>query len=286
MHVAELWIHPVKSMIGQRVEHVDVGPEGVAGDRAWAVVDDGRGGIVGGKQLGALMRLRAAYAHGQRGDVVITMPDGSSVRSDDATVDARLSAAVDRRVTLNSLQPADELARLRAGAPAEGDPMVELRNILGLVDGEPLPDLSAFVPGSPGYVPAPNTFVDARPVMLITTSTLAALRRALPESAIDVRRFRPNIVIDTGDEPGCPELGWAGRSLVVGDVTLDVLGPCVRCVMITREIDHDAPADRTIMRHVVAARGPNVGAYAAVSTAGSLAIGDPVALTSSTSDHR
>jgi uncharacterized protein len=93
-----------------------------------------------------------------------------------------------------------------------------------------------------------------------------------------VRRFRPNIVIDTGDEPGHPEFDWAGSTLQVGSAAIKILGPCVRCVMITREIDADTPADRAILRHAIAELGQNIGVYATVATAGSIATGDPVAL--------
>ena len=37
--VTELWRYPVKSMRGERVEASEVGPTGLRGDRAYAVVD-------------------------------------------------------------------------------------------------------------------------------------------------------------------------------------------------------------------------------------------------------
>ena len=39
MRVLELWRYPVKSLQGERMDHADVGPEGIAGDRQWALFD-------------------------------------------------------------------------------------------------------------------------------------------------------------------------------------------------------------------------------------------------------
>jgi uncharacterized protein YcbX len=39
MEVTEIWRYPVKSMLGDQVDHATVGPGGIQGDRRWAVVD-------------------------------------------------------------------------------------------------------------------------------------------------------------------------------------------------------------------------------------------------------
>jgi uncharacterized protein YcbX len=91
-----------------------------------------------------------------------------------------------------------------------------------------------------------------------------------------VRRFRPSFVIDTGDEPGHPELGWSGRTLLIGDTAVHVGAPCPRCVMVTREVTPDLPADRGILRHIVRDLDQNVGAYATVVEPGTIAVGDEV----------
>jgi len=38
--VEQIWVYPVRSLAGTVVPEVDVGPEGLAGDRAWTVVDE------------------------------------------------------------------------------------------------------------------------------------------------------------------------------------------------------------------------------------------------------
>ena len=55
---------------------------------------------------------------------------------------------------------------------------------------------------SGGALGAPGGHQDFAPVHLLTTRTLAQLRALHPEIAWDVRRFRPNLVLDDGDGPG------------------------------------------------------------------------------------
>lgn len=279
MHVDQIWRYPVKSMIGGRVDVAEVASNGIVGDRTWAVRDQVRGGIRGAKILGGLMRLSARYPDGPGSAVVITLPDGTEVTTDDpAAAASAVSAAIDHEVTLEPLAPADDLAHYRRGAAYHDDPMDELRAIFGRTDDEPLPDFSPFPEVIFEHESPPGTYYDAFPLMLMSTSALRSLAEALPGSAIDVRRFRPSLVVDTGDPPGHPEQAWEGRRLRVGDVTLEVTTPCPRCVMVTRAVDDDVPQDRTILRHIVRDLAQNVGIYATVVTPGTIRTGDVVAL--------
>lgn len=276
VRIAELWRYPVKSMIGERVAQVDLDATGVVGDRTWAARDNERGGIRGAKKIPGLMRLGARL--GADGRVVVDLPDGTHVGTDDADRDARISAAIDHRVTLEALRPAHDLDHYRRGGPDSDDVMVELRSIFGRDADEPLPDLSIFPPEIIEFESPPGTYYDAFPLLVLTTSALRSLADALPDSVIDVRRFRPSIVVDTGDEPGHPEVAWTGRRLVVGDVELDIVAPCPRCVMVTREIDDAVPADGAVLRHIVGELGQDLGVYATVTRPGPVAVGDAVSL--------
>jgi uncharacterized protein YcbX len=190
MHVDQIWQHPVKSMIGQQVPHAQLTPDGVAGDRWWAVRDEVRGGIRGAKKIAELMTLGARYVGGIDGDVEIAFPDGATVRSSDPDVHARVSAALGHGVTLWPLQARDDLEHYRRGAPDDPDVMVELRAIFGREESEPLPDFSIFPPELVEYESPPGTYVDAYPLLVMTTAALRSLRTALPDAAVDVRRFR------------------------------------------------------------------------------------------------
>jgi hypothetical protein len=277
VRVDQIWQHPVKSMIGVSVAHADVRVDGLVGDRWWAVRDEVRGGIRGAKKIGELMTLAARYVGDAAGAVEITLPDGTTVRSSDPDVDARISAALAHEVTLWPLQPRDELDHYRRGRPDSVDVMVELREIFGREESEPLPDFSIFPPEIMEYESPPGTYVDAFPLHVMTTTALRALDDALPDATIDVRRFRPNVVIDAGDDAaGHPEFGWIGRRLRIGTAVVEIGEKCPRCVMVTREIDASLPADRSILRHVVRNLDQNVGVYATVLQPGTIRVGDAV----------
>src|SRR5665811_2545540 len=87
--VSQTWRYPAKSMMGSPQDFIDVFELGVLGDRAWAVRDEERGGIRGAKKINGLMGLAAEFVDGPTLDrpappIEITLPDGASVRSDDA----------------------------------------------------------------------------------------------------------------------------------------------------------------------------------------------------------
>lgn len=274
MHLSSIWQYPVKSMIGGEVPSGELGPLGLSGDRAWAARDEVRGSVQGARRIGGLMRLAASATND--GGVTITLPDGSTVHSGDADVNERLSAAVDHPVTLWPLQAADNLDYYRRGA-GDGDDMVaDLRGIFGREDDEPLPDFNVFPPSIMEFESPPGSHVDAYPLMLMTTSSRRALAEALPDSNLDIRRFRPNLVVDTGDAPGHPEFDWVGREIRIGGTRLQIAAACPRCVMITREIDANVPADRAILRHVVRDLNQNVGVYATITHGGPISVGDAV----------
>lgn len=276
MHVAQIWQYPVKSMIGVEVPAAGFAAHGMVGDRTWAVRDEVRGGIRGAKKIGELMRFAARYP-GPGTDVVeIVLPDGEVISSSQPDASERVSAALAHHVTLWPLQPVDQLDHYRRGAPDSDDPITELRQIFGRDEDEPFPDFSIFPAEIMEFESPPGTYLDAFPVMVMTTSALRSMQEALPDSVIDVRRFRPTFVVDTADEPGHPEFSWVGKQLRVGSTTFAVPAACPRCVMVTREVTADIPADRAVLRHVVRELDQNVGVYATVATPGTIAVGDDV----------
>ena len=282
MHVSQIWIHPVKSMVGGTVESAALDDLGVVGDRIWAVRDLDSGGIRGAKKIGGLMRLaaRRVDSTARRVDdvVEIEFPDGRRVTTDAPDVDAILTEELGRRVSLQHLRPADDLDHYRRGRPDSDDVMAELRSIFGRDDDEPLPDLGQFPPVIMEFESPPGTYYDCWPLMIMSTSALRSLAAAVPDSVVDVRRFRPNFVIDTGDESGHPEFDWTGRRMSIGSAEIEFIGPCPRCVMVTRAVGTDLPEDRAVLRHIVRDLDQNVGTYARITRPGSFSVGDVVVL--------
>lgn len=273
MRVDQIWSYPVKSMVGGTVPSAELSMLGIVGDRRWAVRDLERGGIRGAKQLGGLMTLTARDVPDANGDVEIEFPDGRTMSSSSPDVDAALSTHLGSPVRLEALHPADDLDHYRRGAPASDDIMVELRNVFGREESEPLPDFSVFPPEVMEFESPPGTYHDCWPLMIMSTSSLSAMSDALPGSIIDVRRFRPSIVIDTSDVAGHPEFTWAGRKARLGGTVIAFESACPRCVMVTRAVA-DLPEDRNILRHIVRDLDQNVGVYARVVEPGSVSVGD------------
>lgn len=280
--IEQIWKYPVKSMVGGTVDEAELSLLGIVGDRHWAVRSLEIGGIRGAKKLGGLMGFAAEFVDGTR--VRITLPDGSTVHSDDADVDARISAALGHDVMLESLPADGNIEHFRRGPSTGADPMTELRAVFGREEDEPLPDFSAFPPEVVEFESPPGTHYDCWPLMVMTTSALRALSDALPGSNVDVRRFRPSLVIDSGvaGETGHPEFSWTGRTAGIGDggARIEFLKPCPRCVMTTREVFGGIPADRDVLRHIVRDLDQNLGVYARVINPGAIRTGDALSFDS------
>jgi hypothetical protein len=280
--VQELWRYPVKSMSGERITRTLLSALGLPGDRGWAVRDEQAAEIRGAKKLPGLMRCRARFvAEPRPGDppppAEITLPDGTTVRSDDPGAATLLSAFLGRPVTVWPLQPPDRLEHYRRGAPDHADFMVELRETFGRLPDEPLPDLSVFPPELLEFTSPVGTYFDAAPLHLITTATLQTLGHGVPTRA-DARRFRPNVLVAAPDGAGAlPETAWCGRRLGVGDAVVAIGVATPRCVMTTLETD-GLPKDPAVLRAIVRDGDQCAGVYATVVTPGPVAVGDPIVL--------
>jgi hypothetical protein len=280
--VREIWRYPVKSMVGERLERCSVGSRGIVGDRGWALRDEVAGEIRGAKKLPGLMRCSARYLEEPTETrvpaVEVILPSRERLRTDDANASQRLSELLGRSVTLWPLQPPEDLAHYMRGAPDSNDMLAELRQIFGRLEDEPLPDLAQFPPEIMQFTSPLGTYFDVFPLHLLTSQSLAALSVLDRSASFDVRRFRPNLLIE-GEERGgrFVELDWCGRSLRVGGTRIAVSMPTVRCVMTTLE-QPDLAKDPSVLRTIVREAAQNVGVYATVVEAGAVAVGDPVEL--------
>ena len=275
--LTHIYRYPVKSMGGDTLNSADLGPRGIPGDRCWTLKDEERGGIKGGKRFPALMGMHAALdrapTDGERSPpATITLSDGRQIRSGDSDANTRLTEAVGAPVSLWPL-PEDQLDHDRRMPPPAGtDPVAALREVFARTEDEPLPDLSAFPAELMTYEAPPGTYFDAYPLLLMSHASLASMQAAAGESNFDVRRFRPNLLVDTGDS-GFPEEAWAGRHVRIGSAELKIEMVCPRCVMTTHGFG-DLPKDPKIMRTLVQRNDGNLGVYATVSQPGTVQVGD------------
>ena len=110
----------------------------------------------------------------------------------------------------------------------------------------------------------------------MSTQSLETMNQLSADSDFDVRRFRPNLLLDVPDSTHpFPEQEWLGATLTIGEVTLKVESTCPRCSMTTHGFA-DLPRDTNIMRQLVGNSEGNLGIYATVLSAGVLTVGDAV----------
>jgi uncharacterized protein len=263
--VVSLWRYPVKSMLGEELNSSYVTERGLIGDRSYALIDQETGKVASAKnprKWEKLFDFRAAFI--DRPQVVenippvrITFPDGTHIFSNQEDINHTLSNVFGRDVRLMR-------ASLEKPSYEEYWPDIE-----GLAQREKVTDETM----------PPQTFFDIAVIHLLTTSTINRLRELYPEGRFEVRRFRPNIVVEsTSGEKDFIENLWVGKKLTIGeDIVLRVTGPCTRCVMITLP-QSDLPKDLGILRTVARYNQVNVGVYASVLRGGTIHRGDLVRL--------
>jgi uncharacterized protein YcbX len=272
--VLNIYRYPVKSMMGEALSEAAMGESGIAGDRGWAVRDEKRGGIRGGKKIPQLMQLTAQS--GAAAPLIIA-PDGDSASASAEGINEWLSDKLNHPVTLWPLLPAEQLDHYRRGAPDTEDFEQELRAVFGRLPDEPLPDLTGFEELLEFESP-PGTYFDAFSLSIMSQQSLATMNQLDGDSLFDVRRFRPNLLVDIPDsDHPFPEQAWVGKTLSIGSVKLKIEMTCPRCSMTTHGFD-DLPQDAQIMRKLVANSEGNLGIYASVLEAGTVSAGDSISL--------
>lgn len=112
----------------------------------------------------------------------------------------------------------------------------------------------------------------------LSTATIDRLRTLYPQGRFEPRRFRPNIVIDSGTAEGFLENTWIGRTISLGGgVRMRITDDCPRCVMTTLP-QGDLPKDPGILRTAAQHNGVHVGVYAEVISAGKVRRGSQISL--------
>ena len=252
MRVQAIWRHPVKSFQGEPLAAAIVDAEGLRGDRCWGVLDESTARILTGRREPRLLHAAATVA--EDGEVELTLPGGEALRGLGPDTDAALSRWLGKPVTLvRSVGAPGARAEYFADATDDASRAIEWT------------------------MPA-GRFVDAAALLILTTASLRAGAALHPGGAWELRRFRPNLVVEVEGE-GWVEDAWCGRTLRVGDAAFVPKQPCIRCTMVTRAqpgLERDIDLYKTLARE----HGGNFGVWTAVHTAGTVRVGDAVELLS------
>jgi uncharacterized protein YcbX len=251
MRLAQITRYPVKSLQGEILSTAEIEPDGLRGDRCWGIRDETTGKVLTGRRAPRLLFAAAALA--PDGTPVITLPSGVTCHGPGADTDAALSRWLGKPVRLVG----------SVGAPAGR--------------AEYFADATDDASQAIEWTMPADRFVDALPLLVLTTASLRTAAALHPDGDWNVRRFRPNLLVEVGDD-GWIEDGWcAGATLRIGAVELRPQEPCMRCTMVTRP-QPDLGADPGIFRTLARHHRGLFGAWTAVATGGSVRVGTEVGI--------
>ena len=230
MRVDEIWRYPIKSIGGERLETAEVSEVGIVHDRGWGLVDDATGNVLTARRE---PRLLFGSARVVDGEPVVTIESGDELRTS-----ADFSEWLDRPV------------KLASAAGADGGTYENPRDFENEGDW-----VSWRGPG--------DAWHDSRStrVSLVSRDTLGDW---------DVRRFRPNLVVD-----GSGEDDLVGHDIAIGSCRLAVAKQIDRCVIVTRA-QPEVERDLDVLRTINAQRGATLAIGALVSQPGTICLDDEV----------
>jgi uncharacterized protein YcbX len=238
VRVRELWRYPVKSLGGEQVDEVAVTPDGLTGDRRFAIFDADTGYGLTARRVPEMLFATARLRDDASAE--ITLPNGSTARTDDD-----LSNWLDRRVALRSV---DDVALRRYENPVdfEHEATSDWLPFMGAGKGGPFHDSARTR------------------VSLVSTGSIGAWDR---------RRFRANVLLD-----GEGEDALVGSEITMGAVLLSVGKRLARCVVTTRPQPGGIGRDLDVLKTINRERDGFIAVGALVTRPGTVRVGDPVSV--------
>ena len=214
-HISQLAIYPIKSCAQVRVDNAHVDSFGLYMDRRWMVIDE-KGHFITQRDIPMMCLINPTLSDN---GLLLNAPDMQSciVKIQDQNEMRLVSVWLDQ---CQAIDCGDEAANwlttyLKTKCRLVFFPEDEVRQV----------DLNYANQGDKA------AFSDGFPFLLISEASLEDLNQRIKQStdniAIEMRRFRPNIVV-----AGCDafsEDSW--KKVQIGDMLLRVVKPCSRCVI-------------------------------------------------------
>jgi uncharacterized protein YcbX len=254
LSVAALTVYPLKSGAGNAVPEVFIGRRGPAFDRVLMVVDE-RGNFLSQREHPELGKIRSHVS-----DESIELSGAGEV----VRIDSAAGPSVKVRVW------EDEVVAEDCGPVAAGF----ITHVLGRLARVVKLGAGYSRPVDARYAEGEVSFADGFPLLVATSASVAAIASAVA-TPIDARRFRPNLVIDGAE--AFAEDSW--RELAIGEVRLELVKPCARCVVVDLDPDRAVRAPGVLAALAQSRkRGAEVmfGQNAMVTAEGTIAVGAPV----------
>ncbi|MEM1358940.1 MAG: MOSC domain-containing protein [Bacteroidota bacterium] len=221
MQVTALYRYPVKSLGGQSVDALPPEGRGFRDDRRWMFVEPD-GMFISCRAVPSLLRF-SAEVHGDELRF-IRIADGEVVG---AVAGARSGEG---RIPVSVW-----------GTHFEAT-LIDVPNLAQLTETLGLPDARLVYmapedvrPVDPRYAKKGEqvSFADGYPYLITNTTSLQDLAARMGETSLDMRRFRPNIVLSGAS--AWSEDDW--QQLQIGTHQFRLPKPCARCIMVTHAPD-------------------------------------------------
>lgn len=260
-------VHPVKALRGFSPRQAEVEPWGLAGDRRWALIDDG-GKVVTQREQPRLALAAAEPLPG--GGIRLSAPGRAPL-----TVPVPLPVGT---VTMEIF--GTKVAAVPAEEAASAWCAGHLGTSVRLVH---MDDPATRRPVDPDYALPGETvsFADGFPLLVTTTASLDALNLLVAqgdyahEGPLPMNRFRPNLVV--AGTRAWAEDDWS--RIAVGEVVFRVAKVCGRCVVTTTDqgtAERGREPLRTLARHRRFGSRLVFGQNLVPQSPGTVRVGDPV----------
>jgi uncharacterized protein len=215
--LSAIYTYPIKSC--GRLEHTEItlDERGPAWDRRWMVVDSDGSGLTQ-RELPAMALIQPRFEGDQ---LALTAPGMPEI-------------CVPLQHATRQIRQVD-LWKDFCDAWDEGDDVSNWFSDYLSVDVRLARMAEGYVrPVDPNYAPenTPTRFTDGFPLLIVSEASLEELNRRLVErgkEALPMARFRPNLVVSGAE--AFAEDTW--KTVQIGELTLDVVKPCARCVLTT-----------------------------------------------------
>jgi uncharacterized protein YcbX len=220
-HIAALWVFPVKSCAGISVPAAVLTPTGLAYDRAWMVVD-AEGDMLTQRELPRMALIHPALTDDS---LVLRAAEQADLHLPLQMLSAAAQATRTQVRVWDDVVPAFDMGPVASAWLTDflGDGFGALR-LVRFDEHFARPSSAKWTQG----VPALNQFSDGFPVLVASTASLDELNKRLHargEAAVDMRRFRANVVLGGVMAHDDDRIG----TMTIGAVQLKPVKPCPRC---------------------------------------------------------
>ena len=206
MVVSSLYEYPVKGLLGNEINCASVNRRGLAMDRRWMFVDkDGK--FISQRELPSLTE----FLPGFEGNLIIKHLPSAETKTIETL---EFSELLEVNIWGQACKAHGSKSEINKWLSDKLNKTVELVH-MDEKDVRPIESSS-----NSDIV----SFADAYPVLLTTMASLNDLNSRLTE-AVEINRFRPNILIDGG----APYVEDSWRKVKIGKVEFNVAKQCARC---------------------------------------------------------